>query len=59
MLNDFVSHDFSESKTPSLWNDLDAFKCVLVYGMYVSFTLVIGVRKWRRLILIKKQRKLF
>ena len=28
MLSDFVSHDFLESKTPSLWNNLDAFKYV-------------------------------
>ena len=26
MLNDFVSRDFLESKTPSLWNGLDTFK---------------------------------
>lgn len=29
MLSDFVSRDFLESKTPSLWNGLDTFKYVM------------------------------
>ena len=31
MLNDFVSRDFTESRTPSLWNGLDAYKYVFVF----------------------------
>jgi len=42
MLNDFVTHDFLESKMPSLWNGLDAFKyvCIIIVVSYIVWLIV-------------------